>query len=80
MIVVDSNIIAYLYLPCEFSSGADALLEKDPEWAAPILWRNEFRNIPGAYLRRKTLNIEQVRNLQAEAKGCYMDLSMRSTQ
>jgi predicted nucleic acid-binding protein len=63
MIVVDSNVLAYLYLPGEFSAKADALLESDPEWAAPILWRSEFRNILAGYLRRKTISFEQAVSL-----------------
>lgn len=43
--VVASNVLAYLYLPGEFTSAAEALLEKDADWAAPMLWRSEFRNI-----------------------------------
>jgi predicted nucleic acid-binding protein len=69
MIVVDSNILAYLYLPCEFSAAAEALLEQDSEWAAPVLWRSEFRNILAGYMRRNTLTLEQACTLQAEAEG-----------
>lgn len=69
MIVVDSNILAYLYLPCEFTEAAEALLQREPEWAAPVLWRSEFRNILSGYVRRKTLTFEQACNLQAEAEA-----------
>lgn len=69
MIVVDSNILAYLYLPGEYSANAEALLERDPEWAAPLLWRSEFRNILAGYLRRGTLTFEQVTALQEEAEA-----------
>ena len=68
MIVVDSNVLAYLYLPGERTADAEALLEQDPEWAAPILWRSEFRNILAGYMRRKTLTFEQACNLQSEAE------------
>lgn len=68
MIVVDSNIVAYLYLPGEHTAKAEALLEKDPDWAAPILWRSEFRNILAGYLRRKTLTFDQACDLQNEAE------------
>ena len=68
MIVVDSNILAYLYLPGERTADAEALLEQDPEWAAPVLWRSEFRNILAGYTRRNTLTFEQACNLQNEAE------------
>jgi predicted nucleic acid-binding protein len=69
VIVVDSNILAYLYLPGEYSANAETLLERDPEWAAPLLWRSEFRNILAGYLRRRALTFEQVIDLQEEAEA-----------
>ena len=68
MIVVDSNVVAYLYLPGEYTAKAEALLEQDPDWAAPVLWRSEFRNILAGYLRRKTLTFDQACSLQSEAE------------
>ncbi|HSV46956.1 MAG TPA: type II toxin-antitoxin system VapC family toxin [Ramlibacter sp.] len=68
MIVVDSNVMAYLYLPGEYTAAAEALLEQDPDWAAPVLWRSEFRNILAGYLRRKTLTFDQVCELQDAAE------------
>jgi predicted nucleic acid-binding protein len=67
--VVDTNILAYLYLPGDHTARAEALLQQDPEWAAPILWRSEFRNILAGYLRRKTLTFDQARAVQAEAEA-----------
>ena len=69
MIVVDTNVVAYLYLPGQHTEAAESLLEQDPEWAAPILWRSEFRNILAGYLRRKSLTFDQVCNLQREAES-----------
>ncbi|MBL8448816.1 MAG: type II toxin-antitoxin system VapC family toxin [Dechloromonas sp.] len=68
MIVVDSNVIAYLYLPGEHTAAAEALLEQDPEWAAPLLWRSEFRNILLGYLRRQAISFAQAMDLQSEAE------------
>jgi predicted nucleic acid-binding protein len=68
VIVVDSNVVAYLYLPGEHTAKAEALLERDPDWAAPVLWRSEFRNILAGYLRRKTLTFDQACSLQGEAE------------
>jgi len=69
VIVVDTNVLAYLYLPCEYTAAAEALLEHEPEWAAPILWRSEFRNILLGYLRRKAITFEQAVSLQSEAES-----------
>ena len=69
MIVVDSNVLAYLYLPGEYTAAAEALLEQDSDWAAPILWRSEFRNILAGYLRRQAITFEQANSLQREAES-----------
>lgn len=69
MIVVDSNVLAYLYLPGEYTAAAETLLEQDSDWAAPILWRSEFRNILAGYMRRKAITIEQATSLQREAES-----------
>lgn len=68
MIVVDSNVLAYLYLPGERTGTSEALLEREPEWTSPVLWRSEFRNILAGYLRRKTLSFEQAVAIQEEAE------------
>lgn len=69
MIVVDSNVVAYLYLPGDYTEKAEALLENDADWTAPLLWRSEFRNILAGYMRRKTLTFEAARDLQLEAES-----------
>ena len=69
MIVVDSNVLAYLYLPGEYTASAEALLEREPDWAAPVLWRSEFRNILAGYMRRGSLSLEQACGLQREAES-----------
>jgi predicted nucleic acid-binding protein len=68
VIVVDTNIIAYLYLSGEFTDRAEALLQEDPEWVAPLLWRSELRNLLAGYMRRKSLTFEEAREIQAEAE------------
>ena len=81
MIVVDSNVLAYLYLPGEYTKAAEAWLEHT-DWAAPVLWRSEFRNILAGYLRRGTLTFEQAHALQSEAEdllhGAEYEVDSRS--
>ena len=82
MIVVDSNVLAYLYLPGEYTAAAEALLEREPDWASPILWRSEFRNILAGYIRRKDISFEQAVSLQSEVEsllaGCEFEIESRT--
>lgn len=69
MIVVDTNFIAYLLIPGPWTEAAEDLLQAEPVWAAPPLWRSEFRNILAGYLRRGTLSFEQTLALQSTAES-----------
>lgn len=69
MIVVDTNVVAYLFLPGDFSARADAWLRHDRDWAAPLLWRSEFRNVLGGCLRRKQLGFDKACLIQREAQA-----------
>lgn len=69
MIVVDSNVVAYLYLPGEHTEKAERLLALDADWAVPLSWRSEFRNIVAGCLRRKLVTFSAARELQAEAES-----------
>jgi predicted nucleic acid-binding protein len=68
VIVVDTSILAYLLLPGHHTPAADSLLDQDPEWAAPVLWRSEFRNVLAGEVRRGGIALEQACRLQAEAE------------
>ena len=69
MIVVDTNVIAALYLPNENSALAETLLLQDADLAAPALWRSELRNVLALYLRQKLLNFEQACQIQNQAES-----------
>lgn len=69
MIVVDSNIVAYLYLPGDHTAKAESLLQRDAGWVAPLLWRSEFRNILAGYMRRQILTFQAALDLQQEAES-----------
>lgn len=73
MIVVDSNIITYLYLPTEYTELAERLLEQDPDWVAPTLWRSELRNVLAHYLRKQLLTFDAVFAIQTEAEALLCD-------
>ena len=67
MIVVDTNIIGYLYLTSARSTQAEQLLLKDAQWSAPLLWRSEFRNVLALYIRKRLLSLEAAQEIMDEA-------------
>jgi predicted nucleic acid-binding protein len=69
MIVVDTNVVAYLFLRGEFAARAEAWLKSDRDWVAPMLWRSEFRNVLAGCLRRKQLTFESALEIQHEAQA-----------
>ena len=69
MVVVDANVISALYLPNENSKLAEALLLQDVDWAAPVLWRSEMRNLLALYLRKNLLNFDQACQIQNQAEN-----------
>lgn len=73
MIVVDTSIISYLYLPTEHTERAERLLQQDPDWVAPILWRSELRNVLAHYLRKKLLTFDAAFTIQTEAEALFAE-------
>jgi predicted nucleic acid-binding protein len=67
VIVVDNSVLVYFWLPGAFAEWAEAAKAQDGIWAAPVLWRAEFRNVLAGYLRRKLLT-------EAEANAAYLNV------
>ena len=71
MIVVDTNIVAYLLLPGERTPQARMALLKDPEWVAPLLWRSEFCNVLARYMRQNRLTLTDALELAEQAEALF---------
>jgi predicted nucleic acid-binding protein len=68
VIVVDTNVIAYLFVPGDRTGAAEALRRRDAEWAAPLLWRSEFRNVLATLVRLGRVELPVAQAMQAQAE------------
>jgi predicted nucleic acid-binding protein len=69
VIAVDTNVLVQLYLLGEHTSAVVSLLEDEPDWAAPALWRSEFRNTLATRMRQGLLTLNQALRIQDEAEA-----------
>lgn len=51
MIVVDTNVVTYLFITSEKTAEAQSVFRRDPNWCVPRLWRHEFLNVLATYSR-----------------------------
>jgi len=68
MIVVDTNVIASMWVPNDMDEWVYSVLKKDSDWVAPLLWRSEFRNVLSIYLRKDILDLPVVLQAMEEAE------------
>ena len=73
MIVVDSNVLVYLYLPTERTAQAEKLRVLEPHWVAPRLWRSEMRSALALYIRQRLITLEQAVHIQTAAEYLLAD-------
>ena len=69
MIVVDTTLIGYLFLPGERTAQAEQVLLRDPEWNAPLFWRSELRNVLALYMRKNLLSLQEAQQIMDAALG-----------
>ena len=67
MIVVDTNVVGYLFLSAEQSDSAAHALTRDASWAAPFLWRSELRNVLVKHMRHQWLSLADAQTIMARA-------------
>jgi len=68
VIVVDTNVIAALVLPAESSNLAERLFLHQSEWAAPLLWRSELRNMMATQMRADRLDLDAALSMTERAE------------
>lgn len=68
MIVADTNLLIYLYVQGQRTEESEAVLQQDALWAAPLLWRSEFRNVLIGLVRADALQLEKALAIIDEAE------------
>lgn len=68
MIVADTNLLIYLYVQGQRTQESEAVLQQDALWAAPLLWRSEFRNVLIGLVRTDALQLEKALAIIDEAE------------
>ncbi len=71
MIVADTNLVAYLLMRGQRTAEAESVYNKDPDWAAPILWRSELRNVLALSFRRGLLGVEAALAVMGTAEEIF---------
>ena len=59
LLVLDTNIIAYFFLPGPFEKNAQKLRATSFEWAMPVLWRSEFLNVLALQMRHNQMSLSR---------------------
>ena len=66
MIIADTSLIACLAIRNENAELAGAVCAADPVWAAPVLWRSEFRHALVKCIQRAGMSLDEaMRALQS---------------
>ena len=73
MIVVDTNVIAYFWIPGSYTRDAEQLLQVDPEWKVPLLWKSEFRNVLINYISHELLTLDVALQVISDAEAHLKD-------
>ena len=68
MVVVDTNVLAYLLIDGDRTADAQALYARDPDWRSEGFLLVEFSNILATYLRAGSLERGAAEGLLASAE------------
>src|SRR5437879_13857835 len=68
VIVADTNLLVYLYVRGQRTAQAEAVLVRDPAWAAPLLWRSEFRNTLAGLVRAREIDFDDSVRISHDAE------------
>jgi predicted nucleic acid-binding protein len=71
VIVVDVNVVAYYVIEGDKTALARALMQREPDWRLPALWRHEYLNVLATYARQGGATLEQAQALWRPALALF---------
>jgi predicted nucleic acid-binding protein len=74
VVLVDTNILAYLMIEGDRTAAAQKLFERDSDWCSEAFAMVEFSNILATYIRTKALTQTQGVRLLTEAQALMSTL------
>jgi predicted nucleic acid-binding protein len=72
VIVVDTNIVCYRWIPGSRSPDVDKALLKGADWIVPLLWRSEFRNALAGAIRQNLITLGVAREIIDTAESHFI--------
>jgi len=69
VIVVDTNLIAYLFIDGGQTEPAERVLQKDEVWVSPLLWRSELCNALVKCVRSGLFGLNAAFRIMTEAES-----------
>ena len=67
MLLIDTNIVAYLLIDGDYTEAAQQLRRMDPDWRSDAFLMIEFTNVLAAYIASKRMTLPLARDFLAKA-------------
>ena len=67
MIVADTNLIVYLFVPGPHTAAASESFKRDPEWVVPPVYAYELLNVMSTHVRTGRLDAQKAMEVVQQA-------------
>jgi predicted nucleic acid-binding protein len=71
MLLVDTNIVAYLLIDGDYTEAAQELHSRDPDWRSEAFLLVEFVNVLASSIARKRMTLSLAQDFLAKAAGLF---------
>ena|SRR2546422_10035477 len=71
MLLVDTNVVAYLLIAGDYTAAAQELRARDPDWRSEAFLLIEFTNVLASSIARKRMTLSLAEDLLAKAVALF---------